>query len=259
MTVFARQIHKNKIKNVPGLDEYEPQLEETTPKALRFKEEWNRYNAQVYRIITQLYISWALGKADNRKELGTNEFSFIDCQKKFEEYRKALIEALRPTIKEPKLQDNVNDTDPEPFTPKSDKGRKRLKTGATRQVDFQFDQSDEEATPGHRKRKPTKLVEDSDAREKRERLNVINKRIGARAKNQEKKDRLAGFEPSQIRVNVGKYAKHNDIFFHDSFAKVLKPHQVEGIRFMWKQLIQTGENRGALLAHTMGLGKTLQV
>lgn len=66
-------------------------------------------------------------------------------------------------------------------------------------------------------------------------------------------------DPKKIAINLGRYMKYNDIYFHPDFAGVLKPHQVDGVRFLWQQLVQSGEGRGALLAHTMGLGKTLQV
>ena len=39
----------------------------------------------------------------------------------------------------------------------------------------------------------------------------------------------------------------------------VKPHQVEGISFMWREIIADPKQQGCLLAHTMGLGKTMQV
>ncbi|KAF8471239.1 P-loop containing nucleoside triphosphate hydrolase protein [Kalaharituber pfeilii] len=66
-----------------------------------------------------------------------------------------------------------------------------------------------------------------------------------------------------------------DIILHDVLAANLRLHQIEGLRFLWKQLVvsksnvnnsnnsHTGESsaeelaEGALLAHTMGLGKTV--
>eukprot|EP01062_Namystynia_karyoxenos_P045338 TRINITY_DN3366_c0_g3_i1.p1 TRINITY_DN3366_c0_g3~~TRINITY_DN3366_c0_g3_i1.p1 ORF type:complete len:902 (+),score=290.74 TRINITY_DN3366_c0_g3_i1:88-2706(+) len=41
-----------------------------------------------------------------------------------------------------------------------------------------------------------------------------------------------------------------------ALAAALKPHQVEGLQFLWEAVAQGGA--GAVLAHAMGLGKTLQ-
>lgn len=39
----------------------------------------------------------------------------------------------------------------------------------------------------------------------------------------------------------------------------VKPHQVKGISFLWREIIGDEKRQGCLLAHTMGLGKTMQV
>lgn len=52
----------------------------------------------------------------------------------------------------------------------------------------------------------------------------------------------------------------NPIIYLDShIGQRVKPHQLEGIQFMWRELIQDEKRQGCLLAHTMGLGKTMQV
>ncbi|CAO3609665.1 unnamed protein product [Cunninghamella echinulata] len=61
---------------------------------------------------------------------------------------------------------------------------------------------------------------------------------------------------TQIPINT-EFSSKNPIYIHPQFIKHLKKHQIDGIRFMWKQLIENSV--GCVLAHSMGLGKTLQV
>ncbi|PLN82069.1 P-loop containing nucleoside triphosphate hydrolase protein [Aspergillus taichungensis] len=49
------------------------------------------------------------------------------------------------------------------------------------------------------------------------------------------------------------------IYLDPHIGQVVKPHQLEGIQFMWRELIRDETQEGCLLAHTMGLGKTMQV
>ena len=39
----------------------------------------------------------------------------------------------------------------------------------------------------------------------------------------------------------------------------LKNHQIEGIKFMWNAVFKEDSKGGCILAHCMGLGKSLQV
>lgn len=49
------------------------------------------------------------------------------------------------------------------------------------------------------------------------------------------------------------------IYLHPELGKFVKPHQLMGIQFMWRELIEATNSQGCLLAHVMGLGKTFQV
>jgi SNF2 family DNA or RNA helicase len=48
------------------------------------------------------------------------------------------------------------------------------------------------------------------------------------------------------------------VFIPKELRDVLKPHQIEGIQFVWKNMV-TLSRTGCILAHSMGLGKTLQM
>ncbi|KAK6353604.1 hypothetical protein TWF696_005567 [Orbilia brochopaga] len=61
-------------------------------------------------------------------------------------------------------------------------------------------------------------------------------------------------------VNIGRYVRlHDPIHFPADEEKPLYPFQKEGIQFLWKIVVAAELRGGALLAHTMGMGKTRQV
>ncbi|KAK3505134.1 hypothetical protein B0T13DRAFT_28827 [Neurospora crassa] len=50
------------------------------------------------------------------------------------------------------------------------------------------------------------------------------------------------------------------IYVHEEIGGRIKDHQIDGVRFMWDQIVvESNSRQGCLLAHTMGLGKTMQV
>ncbi|KAJ2786313.1 hypothetical protein GGI15_001623 [Coemansia interrupta] len=65
-----------------------------------------------------------------------------------------------------------------------------------------------------------------------------------------------------VLVNPGHADDQRDVFIPGFIAGHLKEHQIEGVRFMWKNVMMTGggldKDHGCILAHAMGLGKTLQ-
>ncbi len=66
---------------------------------------------------------------------------------------------------------------------------------------------------------------------------------------------ISGDDPAGHIVGYGE----PNIYLHEHIGKRVKPHQVEGIQFMWREIITDPKQQGCILAHTMGLGKTMQV
>lgn len=65
-------------------------------------------------------------------------------------------------------------------------------------------------------------------------------------------------EKTRLIINESKLEGQNLVYVHDYIAGRIKDHQIDGVRFMWDQVLSDAK-QGCLLAHAMGLGKTMQV
>lgn len=69
----------------------------------------------------------------------------------------------------------------------------------------------------------------------------------------------------RVLVNVGHPPEDMDVFLAPQLAPIVKPHQIGGIRFLFDNVVEsvsrfnTSSGFGCILAHSMGLGKTIQV
>lgn len=68
----------------------------------------------------------------------------------------------------------------------------------------------------------------------------------------------------RVAVNIGHGESESNIFIAPQIARVIKPHQIGGVRFLFDNIIESIElfdksaGFGCILAHSMGLGKTMQ-
>ncbi|KZF19148.1 hypothetical protein L228DRAFT_234351 [Xylona heveae TC161] len=112
-----------------------------------------------------------------------------------------------------------------------------------------------------RKKEVKESAQAIDARERDQHRVKLQKR---REMQMQKKLKELGVKyldnPDRIPVNPGKLASQAFVYINKHVGSYIKKHQIEGIQFMWREIV-TDENslQGCLLAHTMGLGKTMQV
>jgi len=240
-------------------------------KCLHKPNPQNLYELEITRNTCRLYIAWLFRRrnATGHDKVTKDELSRLNDFRRF----MAFIEDLMHIY-------NGGELRSESRPPKKVRGGEIPKSGVKKQSkvrskpereDYEFDDLDNSqlASTQHRKRKRQQVIEDETAKSRRNKHQNAHKNILRRMQDHERKARKKGevVEDGKMILNKGHYAKHKDILPHPEYIQEkLKQHQIEGIRFLWTQLVLVGENgggvgenRGALLAHTMGLGKTLQV
>ncbi|PSS22500.1 hypothetical protein M430DRAFT_84790, partial [Amorphotheca resinae ATCC 22711] len=143
-----------------------------------------------------------------------------------------------------------------------DDGNKQLEDKRERAVNTITDDGYQGDAGSQRKKRKRKIYEDKEARDMREqdrlRLDAQEQR---RKKLQSKLTSIGHIDGQhQIIINDGKFEHQGFVYVNEQIAPRIKPHQIDGVRFMWNQIV-TDEKamQGCLLAHTMGLGKTMQV
>ncbi|KAI4737902.1 hypothetical protein E4T50_11632 [Aureobasidium sp. EXF-12298] len=129
-------------------------------------------------------------------------------------------------------------------------------------IDDTDDEKNERDQPGHSSTRKRFVKRDQDA--VRKRAKAAERAAAYESQNQN--SQLGSFMAGEDgEIDVPLYApddvdpsKH--VYLNPEIAKRLKPHQIEGVKFLWREITtpEDEDGQGCLLAHTMGLGKTAQ-
>ena len=136
-------------------------------------------------------------------------------------------------------------------------------------AEFSWEDSDEEnllfdgEDTQSQRRKPIakEIIQNKEAVDLRER--EFQRQREQEARRQVLRARVANFLPrdqTRLIINESKREDQPFVYVNEDIGRQIMDHQVDGVRFLWNQVILDAKTRqGCLLAHTMGLGKTMQV
>ncbi|KAG0359282.1 hypothetical protein BG005_001048 [Podila minutissima] len=85
----------------------------------------------------------------------------------------------------------------------------------------------------------------------------LQKRIKDQERRGQIQSTMTASGTGAILINRGHKKTEKSVPIPDFLLEHLKPHQIDGIVFMWKNVVMF--DNGCILAHSMGLGKTFQV
>lgn len=124
------------------------------------------------------------------------------------------------------------------------------------------DAAEDVGTEGRRRSKVKEVVIDRKALNKRQA--DVKQAAQLDERSQLLQDRIAAtgemsFNKSRLIINTSKQDHEGLISVERQIGGLIKDHQIKGVRFLWDRIVVNSKSReGCLLAHTMGLGKTMQ-
>ncbi|KAH8176221.1 type III restriction enzyme, res subunit domain-containing protein [Sarocladium implicatum] len=130
--------------------------------------------------------------------------------------------------------------------------------------EFDAEEPDNNDNSSRRRRTAAvEVVQNKDALDLREREAARAEELARRRERLRERLALvstAATSQAQHIINESKQEHQGLIYVNPDIGERIKEHQVDGVRFLWNQIVRDAKERqGCLLAHTMGLGKTMQV
>ena len=185
------------------------------------------------------------------------------------DYEEEDAESDHSKSKKTKRKKRVSSSDDNSDSDDKPKKRRRIKGGNS---DSDAN-DDEEASPSKGRHDIRKIIKDKNlavstkeaAAEERERRKRIEERQSLYNKQFKLPEADKEGSSDQLVLDFNPETMEVLVEVHKRLVKKLKPHQINGVKFMWDacfeslEQIQSGKRPGgAILAHCMGLGKTLQ-
>ncbi|CAL1267618.1 unnamed protein product [Larinioides sclopetarius] len=173
--------------------------------------------------------------------------------------------------------DETTSSDSDEDKQRKKKKRKRIKKAADTSSSDEDKKKDEEGasqnTPGKGRKNIKKILSKKDlAMETKEAQNLERERRKRVQERQKMYNVITDSTPDGAQVitrkmvlEIDPVSKEEIVQVHPDLIEKLKPHQVNGVKFMWEctieslKQLETEKGSGCILAHCMGLGKTLQV
>ncbi|XP_062608287.1 helicase ARIP4-like isoform X3 [Saccostrea cucullata] len=182
---------------------------------------------------------------DAQQEEAMRRQRILEVQKALEEQRKKEMEENDSQLKSLLQMDDEDKSSDVIYLDSSDEGRSRRKSKDSDVIELSSDEED------------ILMTKDEDNEVDPEDPNNAGSHIN---------DALNVHDDfGRVLVNIGHPSDEPDIFLAPQIARYIKKHQIGGVRFLYDNLIESlsrfrnSPGFGCILAHSMGLGKTIQM